>query len=44
VGEKHKDAPKGSTHWKNSEIAVANNKYKEGEKICHKERVKTRKK
>ena len=31
VGEKHKDAPKGSTHWKDSEISISDNKYKEGE-------------
>jgi len=30
VGEKHKSAPKGSTHWNKKEIAIANNKYKEG--------------
>jgi hypothetical protein len=30
VGEKHKKAPKGSTHWRDKEIAIANNKYKEG--------------
>lgn len=31
VGEKHKEAPKGSTHWEDSDFIIANNKYKEGE-------------
>jgi hypothetical protein len=30
VGEKHKKAPKGSTHWNKKEIGIANNTYKEG--------------
>jgi hypothetical protein len=30
VGEKHKNAPNGASHWRHKEIAIANNKYKEG--------------
>jgi hypothetical protein len=30
VGEKHKNAPPGATHWRKKEIIIANNKYKEG--------------
>ncbi len=30
VGKRHKKAPKGSSHWKNTEIVVASNKYKQG--------------
>jgi hypothetical protein len=30
VGEKHKQAPRGATHWNKKEIAIANNKYTEG--------------
>ena len=27
MGEKHKQAPRGATHWNKKEIAIANNKY-----------------
>ena len=30
VGKRHKEAPKGSSHWNKSEFMLSNNKYKEG--------------
>ena len=30
VGKRHKKAPKGSTHWEDSEFKVVREKYKEG--------------
>jgi len=30
VGEKHKNAPKGSKHWRDSDMIISNNKYEEG--------------
>ena len=30
VGEKHGKAPKGNTHWRNTEIMIGNTNYREG--------------
>jgi len=30
VGQRHRKAPKGSSHWNKSEWSIGNTKYKEG--------------